>query len=188
LNVNGTSNFTGSGAIGGNVLVSGTYNGGGNIGGALTANAGSAINVGGISGGATATAVSAATVDFSAAGTRTMNIDFTGTSADRITVTTPNGLTLGGTTSVVVSPGAAGWVTGTYPIFNYAGAVQGTGASTLALQTAAGHSTLQIVDNGSGAINLHVTGVDVKWVGNNGLSDELYPNDRSECGSGSRRV
>lgn len=61
----------------------------------------------------------------------------------------------------------AGWVPGTYSILTYAGAVQGTGATnaTLVLSTPVGHSTVNVVDNGLGSVNLVVAGAANKWVG-----------------------
>jgi autotransporter-associated beta strand protein len=164
LTVNNTAVFNGTGTVGGSATINGVYNGGGNITGTLTSNTGSTINVGG----SAVTTISAANVTFPAAATRTLNIGLSGTAADRINATAANGLTLDGTTTVNVQPGAGGWVTGSYPIFGYNGAVQGTGVASLTLGATAGHSTVSIVDGGTGTISLQVTGVPVKWVGNNG--------------------
>jgi autotransporter-associated beta strand protein len=164
LTVNNTAIFNGRGTVGGSATINGVYNGGGNITGTLTSNTGSTISVGG----SAVTTISAANVTFPAAATRTLIIGLSGTAADRINATAANGLTLDGTTTVNVQPGAGGWITGIYPIFGYSGAVQGTGVASLTLGATAGHSTVSIVDTGTGTINLQVTGVGVKWVGNNG--------------------
>lgn len=164
LTVNNTAAFNGSGAIAGNATINGTYNGGGNVAGTIAANANSILNIGGTA----VTTVTAGSLTFPAAATRTLNIGLSGSAADRVNTTAANGLTLDGTTNVVVQPGPSGWVTGSYPIFGYNGAVQGAGASSLQLQSQSGHSTVAIVDNGTGTISLQVTGVAVKWVGANG--------------------
>jgi autotransporter-associated beta strand protein len=164
LTVNGTAVFNGSGTVGGSATINGVYNGGGNITGTLTSNTGSTIDVGG----SAVTTISAANVTFPTAATRTLNIGLSGAGADRINSTAANGLALDGTTNVFVQPGAGGWVTGTYPIFGYNGAVQGVGVASLFLQSQSGHSTVSIVDGGTGTINLQVTGVPVRWVGGNG--------------------
>jgi autotransporter-associated beta strand protein len=145
LTVNNTAVFNGTGNIGGNATINGIYNGRGNVTGTITANNGSTISIGGP---AVAT-VSAASVNFPATATRTLNIGLSGVNADRINATASNGLTLDGTTNVVVQPGAGGWVTGSYPIIGYTGAIQGIGVSSLVLQTTTGHSTASIIDNGS---------------------------------------
>ncbi|HET6407873.1 MAG TPA: autotransporter-associated beta strand repeat-containing protein, partial [Chthoniobacteraceae bacterium] len=165
VTLGGTSVFSSNGAITGAVTLNGgIFNGGGNITGSLTANNGSTINVGGT---AVAT-ISTGSLTFPATATRTLNIGLSSTAADRINSTSANGLTLDGTTNIVAQPGAGGWVTGSYPILGYNGAIQGAGVGSLVLQNTGGHSTLAIVDNGAGTISLQVTGVAVKWAGGNG--------------------
>lgn len=164
LTVNIGTVFNGLGNIGGNATIGGVYNGGGNVAGTITGNNGSTISIAG----PTVATVTAGGLTFPAAATRTLNIGLSATAADRINTASANGLTLDGTTNVVVQPGAGGWITGTYPIIGYNGAVQGAGVSSLQLQGATGHSTVTIVDNGTGTISLQVNGIAVKWTGSAG--------------------
>ena len=148
------------------VNTGGTFAPGGNIGagGGITLNAGGTLNVGGNNVGNVATTISAGSLTL---GGGTVNLDFTGTAADRVNTSVNNGLTIN-STPVNVLLGPSGWVTGTYPVYTYAGAVQGTGATALANATPTGHSTVTFTDDAAGTITMNVTGVTNKWVGGTG--------------------
>lgn len=157
--------LTGAGALGGSVVNNGTYSGGGNVTGSITSNNGSTFNVGGNTSGVTATTISASSLTFGAAATRSVTLDFTGTAADRVNTSAVNGLTIDGTNNVSIVLGASGWVTGSYPIYTYNGAVQGAGVSSLILQNAVGHNTVTFSDDTTGAVSMNVTATTNKWVG-----------------------
>ncbi len=183
VNTGGTA--TANAAIAGNATVAGTFNSNVNLGGNVTVNtggvfnpatattvaglttlSGGTLNVGGNSSGTVASTLTTGSLTLAGG---TLNVDFTGAVADQITSTVSNGLTINGANTVNVAVGPAGWVSGIYPLLNYAGAVQGTGASALTLSGSAGHSTAAIVDNGTGIINLQVTGAgNTVWVGGAG--------------------
>jgi autotransporter-associated beta strand protein len=177
-----------TGSIAGSLQVNGTGHIGGNVAGDLSVTNGGVLNVGGNTNGTTASTIAAGTLTFAAAQTRTINIDFNGTAADRVNVSGVNGLTLSGTSNVNLAVGPAGWVTGSYPIYTYNGAVQGTGVSSLVLTAATGHNVVSLADNGTGTISLSVTAAaPTVWVGNNGSAwdttttnwtstDSLYAN------------
>ena len=183
VNTGGTA--TSNATIAGNATVAGTFNANANLGGNVTVNtggvfnpatatsvaglttlSGGTLNVGGNSSGTVVSTLTTGSLTLSGG---TLNVDFTGTVADQITSTVSNGLTINGANTVNVAVGPAGWVSGTYPLYNYSGTVQGTGASALTLSGSAGHSTATIVDNGAGIINLQVTGAgNTVWVGGAG--------------------
>jgi fibronectin-binding autotransporter adhesin len=187
VTVNTGGTYIASAALGGSVVVNtgGTATTNGNIGGSATVNTGGVFNpatatsvaglttqnggtfnVGGNSSGTVAATLTTGSLTLSGG---TINVDFTGTAADQITSTVTNGLTINGANTVNVAVGPGGWLSGSYPLYNYAGTVQGTGASALTLSGSAGHSTASIVDNGSGIINLQVIGAgNSVWVGGAG--------------------
>ena len=140
-----------------------TFAGAGTSGGTLTAATGTTVRVGTASIGLQASTLTLGGLTLG--GGVNLNLDFTGSAIDKVATTAANGLTLNGVNSLNVVLGA-GWVSGTYPIFTYAGTLQGTGVSALALTTPTGHSTVNIVDNGSGTVNLVVASTPNKWVGN----------------------
>ena len=146
-------------------LAAGTLQGSGTIAGGVTAAIGTKITPGVPSGGASAATLTVGGLNLAAGGARNLVFDHNGTTADKIAVTGNNGLILDGTNNVTVQLGAAGWVTGTYPLLTYSGTVGGLGASSLVLQTPKGHNTVTIADNGTGAINLQVTATTLKYLG-----------------------
>jgi len=148
--VNGTSTFTGNGTSGGN----------------LTAASGTTVQVGTASAGTTATTLTLGGLNLG--GGANLNLDFNGSAVDKVATTSANALSLSGANSLNVALSGAGWVSGTYPILTYAGAIQGTGTGALTLTTPTGHSTVSVVDDTSGTVNLVVTSTANKWVGGNG--------------------
>lgn len=180
LTLSGASNFSGGltatagtlvldGSISGTgaIAVNGTstFAGAGSSGGTLTAATGTTIQVGAASAGTSAMTLTLGGLNISGGVNLNLDFDAAGTTVDKIATTTTNGVTLAGSNNVNVALGADGWVTGTYPIITYAGAV--TGATTsLNLTTPQGHSTVAITDDTAGNINLVVTAAgNNKWVG-----------------------
>ncbi|QOV89751.1 autotransporter-associated beta strand repeat-containing protein [Humisphaera borealis] len=153
----------------GPIAVNGTsvFAGAGTSGGTLTAATGTTVQVGAASAGTAATTLTLGGLTLN--GGTNLNLDFNtaGTTLDKIATTATNGLSISGANPLNVVLSGAGWVPGTYSILTYAGAVQGTGATnaTLVLSTPVGHSTVNVVDNGLGSVNLVVAGAANKWVG-----------------------
>ncbi len=133
----------------------------------MTAATGTTVRVGTASAGTAATTLTLGGLTLT--GGTNINLDFNtaGTTVVKIATTATNGLSISGANPLNVVLSGAGWVPGTYPIMTYAGAVQGTGATnaTLVLSTPVGHSTVNVVDNGLGSVNLVVAGAANKWVG-----------------------
>jgi len=158
--LNGTQ---GSGAI----AVNGTsiFEGAGTSGGTLTAATGTTVRVGTASGGTAAATLTLGGLNLS--GGANLNLDFNsaGTTVDKVATTVSNGLTLNGTNNLNVVLSGAGWVSGTYPILTYSGVLGGTGAAALTLTTPVGHSTVTVVDDTFGNVNLVVSSTANKWVG-----------------------
>lgn len=161
--------FTFDGVHGtGAIVVNGTsvFAGAGTSGGTLTAATGTTVQVGPASGGTSATTLTLGGLNLS--GGANLNLDFNeaGTTVDKVATTASGGLTLNGANNVSVDLGPEGWVTGTYPILTYAGAVAGTGVAALNLTTPVGHSTVSITDDAAGNISLDVVSAgNNKWVG-----------------------
>ncbi len=167
----GTLTLAAAGSLGNTAIAintGGTFAPSGNVGstGGITLNTGGTLNVGGNTSGTTATTISAGSLSLAGG---TVNIDFTGTAADRINTSVINGLSMTGTNAVNVILGGSGWVSGTFPVYTYAGALQGTGTAALSLATPVGHNTASFVDDTAGTVNLQITaGANNKWVGGNG--------------------
>ena len=191
LTLNGTSTFTGgltvtSGTVvldgtissAGPLAVNGTsiFAGSGTAGGNLTAASGATVRVGTASAGTAATTLTLGGLTIS--GGANINLDFNtpGTTVDKVATTSTNGLTISGANNLNVTLSGAGWVSGTYPIFTYAGAVQGAGATnaTVVLSTQTGHSTVNVVDNAAGIVNLVVTSTPNVWLGNDGSNPTFW--------------
>jgi autotransporter-associated beta strand protein len=157
--------LSGNGTVAGAVTLSGTLNSSNSVG-SILANNGATINVAGANN-PTAATLTTGSLSLGPGATRTVNFDFDGTTTDRINATAPDGLTLNGTNNVtILFPNGGGWKTGSYPIFGYAGTLQGTGAGALTLQNTVGHNTVTFVDNPGGkTVNLQVAAVDLIWTG-----------------------
>lgn len=160
----GTFTFDGTHGDAAIALNVGTIKGAGTSAGVLTAAAGTTLQVGEITSGASTATLTLG--GLSLAGS-TINLDFNpaGPALDKIVTTANGGLTLNGTNTLNVSLGVAGWVTGNYPIFTYAGTLGGTGTAALTVPPV-GHGTVSIVDDTAGTITLNVVaGALNKWVG-----------------------
>ena len=142
-----------------------TFAGAGTSTGLLTAASGTTIQVGTASGGTAAATLTLGGLNLS--GGANLNLDFNsaGTTVDKVATTVSNGATLSGSNNLNVVLSGAGWVTGTYPILTYSGALGGTGAGALTLTTPVGHSTVTVVDDTFGTVNLVVSSTANKWVG-----------------------
>jgi autotransporter-associated beta strand protein len=158
--------LSGNGTVAGAVTLSGTLASSNSVG-SIVANNGATINVAGANN-STAATLTTGSLTLGAGATRSVSFDFDGTSMDRINATGTDGMTLDGTNNVtILFPNGGGWKTGAYPIFGYAGTLQGTGISSLALQNAVGHNAVVFVDSpGAKTVSLQVAAVDLLWTGN----------------------
>jgi fibronectin-binding autotransporter adhesin len=183
LTLTGASNFSGTlTATAGTVVLDGTnagtgaiavngtsiFAGAGTSGGVLTAATGTTVRVGTASAGTVATTLTLGGLTLTGGANLNLDYNSTGATVDKVATTASNGLSISGANPVNVVLSGAGWVPGTYPILTYVGAVQGTGATnaTLVLSTPVGHSTVNVQDDLAGNVNLVVSGVANKWVGN----------------------
>ncbi|MEO5914508.1 MAG: autotransporter-associated beta strand repeat-containing protein [Luteolibacter sp.] len=154
LMVNNTSgSATGTGSVALNST--GTLGGQGIISGAVTAASGSTIAPGN-------NAIGSLTVgSLSLAAGSTLNWEITDiATADAMTVTTSNGLTINGGTFNLYNPGTATPFEGTgeFTVFTYTGAISGTGISALAVSEAtkvSGHNYVFAIS--SGTVKLLIT-------------------------------
>ncbi|MHA3771050.1 autotransporter-associated beta strand repeat-containing protein [Verrucomicrobiota bacterium sgz303538] len=160
--------LSGNGTIAGSVTLNGTLLSS-NFIGSVTANNGSTINIGGPGAPATAVAATLNTNNFTlgTGGTRTLSLDFDGAAIDRINSSASNGFTLDGTNNVtILFPNGGGWKTGNYPVFGYAGTLQGAGASALTLANPTGHNTVSFVNDPVGhVVQMQVVQNDAVWAG-----------------------
>ncbi len=154
----GTFNLTGTAAAV-NINNGGVLTGNGSISGVLTAAVGSILNPGA-----------------NGAGILTANsLSFSGSAA--LNVTTASSITIGGANQFFVNGGAnsvtihigGAAVVGTYPLFDYAGAILGTGAgfNAFTLGNLPRRVIASLVDNsGATRVDVSVTGIDVpEWTG-----------------------
>jgi autotransporter-associated beta strand protein len=182
--------FTFDGTHGtGAIALNGTsvFVGAGTSGGILTAATGTTVQVGTASGGTAATTLTIGGLTLT--GGTNLNVDYNtaGTTLDKVATTVSNGLSISGANPLNVVLSGAGWVPGTYPLLTYVGAVQGTGATnaTLVLSTPVGHSTVNVVDDLAGNVNLVVSGAANKWVG--GVNNTWDTNTTLNWNSGDQK-
>ncbi len=167
----GTLTVAATGSLGNTpvaINTGGTFAPSGNVGatGGITLNTGGTLNVGGNSGGVTANTISSGSLSLAGG---TVNIDFTGTVADRINTSVNDGLSMTGTNTVNVLLGPSGWVTGSYPVYTYIGALQGAGTAALSLSTPIGHNVVTFNDDTAGTVNMNITAGTVVWNGDGNL-------------------
>lgn len=192
LTLTGTSNFSGGLTVTAGTLVldgtlssasgalavngTSTFAGAGTAAGTLTAASGTTVRVGAATAGTSTTTLTLGGLSLSGGANLNLDFDTAGTAVDKVATTATNGLTISGANNLNVVLSGNGWVSGTYPIFSYAGAVQGAGAnsSTLVLTTPVGHSTVNVVDDTTGNVKLVVASTSNVWRGNDGTNPTFW--------------